>query len=82
MTIAEVAKALGKSPNTIRMGLRHGKYPFGTGFKLPGHKTYNYTLYPKKVAEYMEINGYNDVEGNEDEETVHNSEKQSGVVHE
>ncbi len=82
MTIAEVAKALGKSPGTIRAGLQLGVFPFGTAFKLPGHKTYNYTLYPKKVAEYMEINGYNDVERNEDEETVHNQETQHCVVHE
>lgn len=54
MKIKEVAKALGKSEHTIRRGLQLGVYPFGTAFKVnEENETYNYTLYPEKVREYI-----------------------------
>lgn len=69
MKIEDVAKALGQSPSTIRAGLQLGVYPFGTAFKQPGHKTWTYTLYPKKVAEYIGIYGED-----EDEKILHTQE--------
>lgn len=53
MNIKEVAQALGKSEHTIRVGLQRGIYPFGTAFKLEGSSTYNYTLYPEKIREFI-----------------------------
>lgn len=55
MTINDVAKALGKSPETIRMGLQLGVYPFGSAFKRPGKKRWNYTLYPEIVKQYIGV---------------------------
>ena len=53
MNIKEIAKILGKSEHTIRKGLQIGAYPFGTAFKLDGSNSYNYTLYPEKVREFI-----------------------------
>ena len=49
MTIEEVAKIVGKSPQTIREGLKIGAFEFGTAFQLPGSTRYTYTIYPERV---------------------------------
>lgn len=52
--LGAVARSLGVSDNTLRAGLRQGKYPFGTAFKSKeDNRTYVYVLYPKKVQEYI-----------------------------
>lgn len=53
MTIKEVSRLLGKSPDTIRAGLRLGVYPFGVAFKREGHEKWTYTLFPQKVKEFI-----------------------------
>lgn len=49
--IADVAKALGVSPETVRIGLQMGVYDFGVAFKKPNRRNYTYTLFPEKVKE-------------------------------
>ena len=54
MTVNEVAKLLGKSPLTIRVGLQQGVFPFGVALKTrEGRKNYTYVIYPEKVKEFI-----------------------------
>ena len=49
--IAEIAKATGKDPNYIRIGLQQGFLKFGTAFKFEGSSEYNYYCPDKNVWE-------------------------------
>lgn len=49
--ITEIAKATGKDPNYIRIGLQQGFLKFGTAFKFEGSSEYNYYCPDKKVWE-------------------------------
>ena len=49
--IAEIAKATGKDPNYIRIGLQQGFLKFGTAFKFEGSSEYYYYCPDKKVWE-------------------------------
>lgn len=49
--INEIAKATGKDPNYIRIGLQQGFLKFGTAVKLDGSSEYNYYFLDKKVWE-------------------------------
>lgn len=51
MKVEDVAKALGKSPQTIRICLQRGLFPFGTAVKMSGRWTY--IIYPEKFEEYV-----------------------------
>ena len=53
MTIHEVAKALGKSPQFVRICLQRGLLPFGTATKLPNSTRWTYVIFPEKVKEYV-----------------------------
>lgn len=54
MTVNEVAKLLGKSPLTIRVGLQQGIFPFGVALKTrEDRKNYTYIIYPEKVREFI-----------------------------
>lgn len=53
MTVSEVAKMLGTSPLTLRIGLQQGIFPFGVALKTSENsKNYKYVLYPNKVREF------------------------------
>lgn len=52
ITIAEVAKKLGISPQSLRLGLQRGEIPFGTAIKTSGK--YTYLIYEKKLKEFLE----------------------------
>lgn len=52
ITTSDVAKALGKDTQLIRIMLQKGMLPFGTAFKKPGSSNYNYIIYPEKFREY------------------------------
>lgn len=55
MTVQEAAKLLGKSEQFVRVGLRRGFLPFGTGYKTDdNNKNYCYIIYRKKFLEYAE----------------------------
>ena len=54
MTVKEVAAMLGKTEQTIRVGLQLGMFPFGTAYKTnPDRKSYTYVIYPEKVRQYI-----------------------------
>ena len=54
MTVNDVAKLLGKSPLTIRVGLQQGIFPFGVALKTrEDRKNYTYVIYPEKVREFI-----------------------------
>ena len=55
MLTERIANALGKSPQTIRLGLQLGKYPFGVAYKNEGRDRYTYTFYPPLVKQYVGI---------------------------
>lgn len=53
ITVDQVAKRLGKSPQFIRVCLQKGLLPFGTACKMPNSKTYTYVIFPVKFREYI-----------------------------
>lgn len=56
MSVKEVARLLGKTEATIRIGLQMGIFPFGVAFKTkPENKSFTYVIYPNKVKEYLGI---------------------------
>ena len=54
--IDQVAHALGKSPQTIRVGLQLDKYPFGMAYRREDSSRYTYVLWPPLVRQYVGIN--------------------------
>ena len=48
-----VAKALGVTPQTVRLGLEQKAYPFGTAVKCG--KRYSYQFFPRMVRKYLGI---------------------------
>lgn len=56
MTIVDqVAEALNKSPQTIRIGLQLEKYPFGAAYKRENSSRWTYTFWPPMVKQYVGI---------------------------
>ena len=53
VTVADVAKALNKSPQYIRVCLQKGLLPFGVACKMPHSNTYSYVICPAKFKEYV-----------------------------
>ena len=54
MKIKEVAELIGTTPQTLRIGLQKGIFPFGAAFKTKAEsKNYTYVIYPEKVREYI-----------------------------
>lgn len=51
ITIEMVAKAMGKSKEFVRAGLRSGALPFGTAIKHG--KRWSYFIYPNLFQEYF-----------------------------
>ena len=62
MTVEEAARIAGKSPQTIREGLKLGAFEFGTAFQMPNSTRYTYTIYPEKVYELYGRGEKNDEE--------------------
>lgn len=53
ITVKDVARQLGVSQQTIRVGLQLGLFPFGVAMKKKDADHYSYILYPEKVKEYI-----------------------------
>lgn len=51
VSVVKAAAIMGKSAQFVRCGLRAGKLPFGTAYKLTG-KSYSYHISPKLFMEY------------------------------
>lgn len=54
ITVNQVAKLLGCSPLSIRIGLQRGELPFGAAIKTSSK--YTYIIYDKKLKEYINVN--------------------------
>ena len=52
LTVTDVAKALNKSPQYIRLMLQRDKLPFGSATKMSPHR-WNYVIFPEKFKEYV-----------------------------
>lgn len=61
VTVADVARTLGKDPNVVRTYIRAGLYPFAVAMQMPGRKHYVYTIFPAKFAEYCTTGGKPDI---------------------
>lgn len=62
--IEDVASMLGVTPQSVRVGLQRGAFPFGAAFKTKEtNKSYNYVIYPEKLKEYAGEERYNEVMG-------------------
>lgn len=53
ISVEETARLLNKSPQTIRIGLQRGVFPFGTAVKTSSKHTY--IIYRKKLEEYIDL---------------------------
>ena len=53
ITVNEVADALGVSPQSVRIGLQRGVFPFGAAVKTSSK--YTYIIYEKKLNEYIDL---------------------------
>jgi hypothetical protein len=51
--VSDVAKALNKSPQYIRICLQKGLLPFGAAAKMPHSGQWTYVIFPKKFKEYV-----------------------------
>lgn len=49
----KVARAMGVSPTTVRMGLEQRVLPFGAAIKC--NRQYSYVFFPAKVERYLGI---------------------------
>lgn len=49
----DVAKALNKSPQYIRICLQKGLLPFGAAAKMPGSGQWSYVIFKRKFEEYV-----------------------------
>ena len=61
VTVADVARILGKDPQVVRMYIRAGLYPFAVAMQTPGSTHYDYTIFPAKFAEYCNTGGKPDI---------------------
>lgn len=53
ITVNDVARALNKSPQYIRICLQKGLLPFGTACKMPHSNSWTYVIFPKKFKDYV-----------------------------
>ena len=50
LTVPEAAAIMGVTPQFLRMGLRHGKFPFGTAVKF---KRWSYYINAERFHDYL-----------------------------
>lgn len=62
--VEDVAIMLGVTPQSVRVGLQRGAFPFGAAFKTKEtNKSFNYVIYPEKLKEYVGNSRYKEVLG-------------------
>lgn len=61
ITVADVARTLGKDPNVVRVYIRAGLFPFAVAVQMPGRKHWDYTIFPAKFEEYCRTGGKPDI---------------------
>lgn len=55
MTVREAAGLLRIDPQTLRVGIQRGAFPFGAAFKRPGSEQFTYVIYRPKFEELTGI---------------------------
>lgn len=72
LTIAEAAEIMGVSQQRLRIGLQRGIYPFGVAQpSIWGkRKTFMYTIYPNKFAEFYPYTPAGSTEKRESQQKV------------
>src|SRR5690606_39881879 len=53
LTVDEAARIMGVTPMFLRMGLRLGRFPFGTAVQMPGGR-WSYYINPVRFERYMQ----------------------------
>jgi len=66
ITVADVARILGKDPQVVREYIKRGMYPFAAAIKREGKKHWDYTIFPAKFEEYIGTGGKPDISKLED----------------
>lgn len=59
MLVEEAAKKLEMNPQTLRLALRQGLFPFGVAVKTSENR-YTYKIFDKRLEQYLEGSDYND----------------------
>ena len=54
ISIERAAAIMGVSPQTVRVGLQKGVFPFGAAVKMPGSSRFTYVIY---TAEFERLFG-------------------------
>ena len=52
ISVAEAARIMGVTPMFLRMGLRLGRFPFGTAVQMPGGR-WSYYINAERFRRYM-----------------------------
>lgn len=59
MLVEEAAKKLGMNPQTLRLALQQGLFPFGVAVKTSENR-YTYKIFTKRLERYLEGGNYHD----------------------
>ncbi len=59
MLVEEAAKKLGMNPQTLRLALQQGLFPFGVAVKTSENR-YTYKIFTKRLDRYLEGGNYRD----------------------
>lgn len=54
LTVEDAAAIMGVAPQTLRVGLQKGVFPFGAALRMPGSSRYTYVIY---TGEFMRLYG-------------------------
>ena len=69
VTVADVARVLGKDPQVVREYIKRGMYPFAVAIKREGKKHWDYTVFAAKFEEYCVTGGKPDISKLQDRNT-------------
>ncbi len=59
MRVSEAAKKLDMNPQTLRLALQQGLFPFGVAVKTSENR-YTYKIFTKRLEKYLEGRDYDD----------------------
>lgn len=59
MLVSEAAKKLDMNPQTLRLALQQGLFPFGVAVKTSENR-YTYKIFTNRLEKYLEGRDYND----------------------
>ena len=66
LLVSEAAKKVGMSPQTLRLALQQGVFPFGVAIKTSSNR-YTYKIFPMRLEQYLKGVNYeekvNDIGG-------------------